>query len=281
MGATSLIMIAWPNWMRERPFSSTVSNRSVISNGVPLALPAGSNAANSSRSGAFVTNAISIYTPLSCVGKLLQMGRDHRTSAFFPAHGPVAALPPGPHRPARPRSRSDTRLATCALHTDPVPRRLWFAHSPLQSASGCLSPVPLRARSSGPDHWLGSTLAGSDPTSCAGSGPIVPAGSLPLSLQATAARPTRRAVALCCPPRQRAPPRPLLARAPLRAPPAAAAPAPRPCASQAPLIHSSSAAHQARGAVRRSRRPYRPPPSQPELPPQRRVPASAGPALPW
>src|SRR6266536_2398810 len=81
MGATSLIMIAWPNWMRERPFSSTVSNRSVISNGVPLALPAGSNAANSSRSGAFVTNAISIYTPLSCVGKLLQMGRDHCTIA--------------------------------------------------------------------------------------------------------------------------------------------------------------------------------------------------------
>src|SRR6266487_1035003 len=61
MGATSLIMIAWPNWMRERPFSSTVSNRS--------------------RSGAFVTNAISIYTPLSCVGKLLQMGRDHCTIA--------------------------------------------------------------------------------------------------------------------------------------------------------------------------------------------------------
>src|SRR6266516_2124234 len=96
MGATSLIMIAWPNWMRERPFSSTVSNRSVISNGVPLALPAGSNAANSSRSGAFVTNAISIYTPLSCVGKLLQMGRYHCTIAFFWV---VAASAPGPPQP--------------------------------------------------------------------------------------------------------------------------------------------------------------------------------------
>src|SRR5260370_9712338 len=81
MGATSLIMTAWPNWMQERLFSSTVSNRSVKSLGVSPARPAGSSAANSSSSGAFVTNVISIYIPLSRVGKLLQTGRELCTIA--------------------------------------------------------------------------------------------------------------------------------------------------------------------------------------------------------
>src|SRR6266700_25439 len=127
----------------------------------------------------------------------------------------------------------------------------------------------------------GSTLARLDPRGCAGSAPSVLAHAGPLSLLATAARPTRRAATLCCPLRRRAPPRPPAVRAPPAVPLAVGAPAPRPCASRGPPARSSAAAAPEPSASHRTRRSYPPAPSPPALLPQTLAPTSAGRALLW